>query len=153
MVATEPASIVRSITTPSFVAETAVDVEHLGANGFAGLVVYGDRANEIDFVTDGRRIQIWSRRRQLRSTVADVSAGAAAPVALRVACIGGNAFRFAVRSVEGKWQEVGTETDGAFLPPWDRGVRVGLCVAGPKSTQASFTYFTMTPDDAGLFAQ
>lgn len=148
----EPATAVQSITVPSFVAETAVAAKSLGAGAFAGLAVYGDRANHLAFVTDGKTVQIWSRRRGDRTVVAETPALAGDLVRLRVACSEGNRFRFAVQGAGGKWTELGGETDGSFLPPWDRGVRTGVYVAGPKGATGSFDYFSSVPDDAKLFA-
>ncbi len=148
----EAATTVRSISVLTFVAETSVDVRGLPADGFAGLAIYGDRANEIDLMTDGRRVQVLSRKRQLRSTVAEVNVATSGAVALRLVGIDGNKFRFAVRAADGQWREVGDATDGSFLPPWDRGVRVGLSVAGPKSAQARFDYFALAPGE-DLFAR
>ncbi|MSU49046.1 MAG: hypothetical protein EXS37_08180 [Opitutus sp.] len=84
---------VQSITAPSFVAETAVEVARISTGTFAGLAVYGDRVNHLALVTDG-----------------------------------------------------------SFLPPWDRGVRTGLYVAGSAGATASFDYFSSIPDDGKLFA-
>jgi hypothetical protein len=64
--------------------------------------------------------------------------------------MGGNLFRFAVQGADGSWREVGAETNGDYLPPWDRGVRVGVCVAGGETAQGSFDYFALTPDAGAL---
>ncbi|HUR60287.1 MAG TPA: family 43 glycosylhydrolase, partial [Opitutaceae bacterium] len=147
----EPATAVQSITVPSFVAETSVDAKSISPGAFAGLVVFGDRVNQLALVTDGKKIQVWNQRRGDRTTVAEADAVSAAMVRLRIACIDGNKFRFAVQGGTGAWQELAAETDGSFLPPWDRGVRTGLLVAGPKDAAGSFDYFTSTPDDGKLF--
>lgn len=148
----EPASAVRSITVPSFVAETAVDAKGLASGAFAGLVVYGDRVNQLALVTDGQTVQVWSQRRNERTTVAEAKTSGGAAIRLRVACVDGNRFRFAVQGSGGKWTELASETDGSFLPPWDRGVRTGVYVSGPKQAAGSFDYFVSTPDDGKLFA-
>lgn len=151
-VADEPASTVQSITVPSFVAETAVDTKRLADGAFAGLVVYGDRVNHLALVTDGKKIQAWSLRRNERTTVAETTAAPGAAIRLRVAAVDGSRFRFAVQGSDGKWVELAGETDGSFLPPWDRGVRAGVYVAGSKGATGSFDYFVSTPDDGKLFA-
>jgi hypothetical protein len=71
---------------------------------------------------------------------------------LRIACIDGNRFRFAARDARGNWQEIAGETDGGYLPPWDRGLRTGVCVIGPTGAAARFDYFSATPGDEKLFA-
>lgn len=146
------ATAVQSITVPSFVAETAVDPRSLSAGTSAGLVVYGDRTNQLALVTDGRKVQVWSEQKGQRNKVAEADAQTGATVRLRVACIDGNRFRFALQDESGKWTEVAGETDGSFLPPWDRGVRTGVAVLGTAGASARFDYFSATPGDEKLFA-
>jgi xylan 1,4-beta-xylosidase len=148
----EPATAVRSITVPSFVAETAVDSGRLGKGAFAGLVVFGDRMNHLALVTDGKTVQVWSQRKGERTTVAQAGALPGAAIRLRVACSNGDKFRFAVQEKEGAWKEFSGETDGSFLPPWDRGVRTGVYVAGGDHAAGSFDYFISTPGEGKLFA-
>jgi len=147
-----PATAVRSITVPSFVAETAVEARRLTAGASAGLVLYGDPANSLALVTDGKKIQVWNHRRGQRSIVAETAAAAGESIRLRVACLDGNRFRFAVRNGDGAWTELAGETDGSFLPPWDRGVRVGVYVSSADGAAGGFNYFSSTPDDSKLFA-
>jgi xylan 1,4-beta-xylosidase len=148
-----PASTVQSITVPSFVAETAVDLKALAAGASAGLVIYGDRANHLALLTDGKTVQVWSEQKGQRNKVAQTEAQGGAAIRLRIACVDGNRFRFAIQGAGGKWTELAGETDGSFLPPWDRGVRTGVYVAGQPGASASFDYFTATPGDDKLFAQ
>lgn len=146
----ESMGVVQSIRTPSFVAETTVDASGLRSGSLAGLVVHGDRTNWIQFAADGKRLQIRTQHKREKVTVADVPVEADRPITLRIACIKGNRFRFAVRQGEGTWQEVGTETSGAYLPPWDRGIRVGVAVEGEAPANGGFDYFSLTPDSDRL---
>ncbi len=148
-----PAAVVRSIPVPSFVAETAVEIRGLSQGAEGGLAVYGDRSNLLTLVTDGKRIQVWSQRRGERTLVAEAPAEVGPTIRLRLAGIDGNRFRFAAQRADGTWTEIAAETDGSFLPPWDRGVRVGLVATGPKGTACTFAYFASTPDDGKLFAR
>ncbi len=143
--AAEPTGLVQSVRTPSFVVETSVDTTGLGTGAVAGLVVYGDRANNLHLATDGSRIQIWSQQRSKRTDLAEVNIDNSRVVALRISCQDGNRFRFAVQHRNRSWREIGVETNGAHLPPWDRGVRVGLMVTGSASVRGSFDYFSVTP--------
>lgn len=147
----EPAGVAQSIRADTFVVETALELP-VRPEGFAGLVVYGDRANGIHFVTDGRIARVWSVRRQQKTVVADVPVDAGNRISLRIACVGNGRFRFAVQRPDGKWREIGGETDGAYLPPWDRAVRVGLGVSGGKGAQAAFDRFVFTPGEPALLA-
>jgi xylan 1,4-beta-xylosidase len=143
---------VQSITVPSFVAETAVEVGQIKNGAFGGLVVFGDQANHLALVTDGTRVQVWNQRRNERTMVAETAALPGKLVRLRIASIDGSRFRFAVQGSDGAWKELAGETDGTFLPPWDRGLRTGMLVAGKESAAASFDYFAFTGDDGKLFA-
>jgi xylan 1,4-beta-xylosidase len=145
----EPATAVRSITVPTFTAETSVDVRRLTNSAHAGLVVYGDRMNHLALVTDGKTVELWSQRKGERTIVAKTDAAAGGAVRLRVACIGGNKFRFAVQGSGAAWKEFAAETDGSFLPPWDRGVRTGVYVTG-KDAAGSFDYFASAAGDGKL---
>ena len=145
-------SAVQSITVPSFVAETAVERKAIAPGVRAGLAVYGDRVNHLALVTDGKKVEVWSEQKSQRHRVAEGEAPAGASIRLRIACVDGNRFRFAVQNAAGKWTELAGETDGSFLPPWDRGVRTGVYVSGAAGATASFDYFTATPGDEKLFA-
>ena len=104
---------------------------------------------------DGKKIHLWSEQKGQRTKVAEsdtFGGGANGMIRLRVACIDGNRFRFAVQGTGGKWTELAGETDGSFLPPWDRGVRTGVYVAGAAGAKASFDYFSATPGDEKFFA-
>jgi len=37
----------------------------------------------------------------------------------------------------------GQAVDGSYLPPWDRGVRVGLTAKGPAGGSIAFDRFTL----------
>jgi xylan 1,4-beta-xylosidase len=143
---------VRSIAVPSFVAETAVIPVELSVGAEAGLVAFGDRADLLALVTDGKTIRLESHRRGERVSLAEAPIPAGATmIRLRIASVDGKLFRFATQNADGRWRELGENIDGSFLPPWDRGVRTGLYVSGPKAARASFDYFSLTPDDAKLF--
>lgn len=146
-----PATAVQSIMVPSFVVETAVEPGRLANGAFAGLVVFGDKVNHLSLLTDGKTVQVWNQRRGERVTVAQTPAPEGAAVRLRIACIDGSLFRFAVQAKDGAWRELAGETDGSFLPPWDRGLRAGLYVAGNDGAAGSFDYFSSMPDDGKLF--
>ncbi len=142
---------VRSITGPSFVAETSVATRRFTAGASAGLVLHGDPDGSLALVTDGKKIQVWNQRRGQRSIVAETAAAAGESIRLRVACLDGTRFRFAVRNGDGAWTELTGESPASFLPPWERSVRVGVYVSGTDGAAGGFDYFSSTPDDSKLF--
>jgi beta-xylosidase len=146
-----PASTVQSIRVASFIAETSVDPATLTRGASAGLAVFGDPANHLALLTDGKKIRVWSELKGQLRQAAEAEAAPGGVIRLRIACVDGRTFRFAVRGT-GPWTELGGATDGSSLPPWDRGVRVGLHVEGSAGAAASFDYFAMTPGVDGLLA-
>jgi xylan 1,4-beta-xylosidase len=50
----------------------------------------------------------------------------------------GHLYRFSASADGRKWHELGGEMEGAYLPPWDRGVRVALVAGGARGTRALF---------------
>ncbi|WP_414660817.1 family 43 glycosylhydrolase [Horticoccus sp. 23ND18S-11] len=150
---TGSAAAVQSILVPSFVIETAVDARRLEKGADAGLVVFGDRVNHLALLTDGREVRVWNQRRGERVMVAATPARPGEMIRLRIACIDGSRFRFAVQDASGGWRELAGETDGSFLPPWDRGLRAGLQVTGADAAAGSFDYFSSVPGDDSLFAR
>jgi xylan 1,4-beta-xylosidase len=149
----EAATAVQSITVPSFVAETAIDPRGITKGAFAGIMLFGDRANHLALVTDGKKIQVWNQRRSERTIVAESAVQPGVAIRLRVAAMDGNRFRFAVEGVGSAWTELAGETDGSFLPPWDRGLRAGVYVAGEPAATGSFDYFTAIPDGSRVLAK
>ena len=147
------ATAVQSIVAPSFVVETTIETPRLKGGAWAGLAIYGDGVNYLALVSDGRTIQVRTQRRGERRVVAEVAAAAGTKVPLRIACVDGSRFRFAVQNRADVWEEVAGETDGNFLPPWDRGVRAGVVVFGESGAEGAFAYFSSTPDDGKLFAR
>jgi beta-xylosidase len=152
-VAEGSATAVQTIVTPSFVVETVVVADRLRGGAAGGLAIYGDRVNHLALVTDGKQTQVWSEQRGQRTVVAAKPTPPGALIRLRIACLDGNRFRFAAQDRAGAWVELAGETDGSFLPPWDRGVRAGLTTAGPRGAECTFTYFSSTPDDGKLLAK
>ena len=64
---------------------------------------------------------------------------------LRMTARDGHRFRFAVSSDGRRWQDVGEEMDGSYLPPWDRGLRVALTAGGATNASAAFESFRIVP--------
>ncbi|TPE44023.1 hypothetical protein [Pontibacter mangrovi] len=57
----------------------------------------------------------------------------------------GHKLNFAWSPDGSSWNEAnkGEPVDGAFLPPWDRGVRVGLSAKGAATASAAFNWFKL----------
>ena len=114
----------------------------------AGLAAIGDPKNTLALTAGGGKLQLWERRDGKQRVLAETAlpAAAARAVQLRVQVREGNQYRFAW-STDGRTWTNPLPNDGAlngqFLPPWDRGVRVGMVAEGPTSVTAAFERFAL----------
>jgi xylan 1,4-beta-xylosidase len=71
---------------------------------------------------------------------------AASALQLRVQAQKGNQYRFAWNPDGRTWTDMlpaNEVANGQFLPPWDRGVRVGMVAQGPATATATFERFDL----------
>jgi xylan 1,4-beta-xylosidase len=112
----------------------------------AGLAALGDPNNSLSVLAGDGKLRVQERRDGKTRTLAETALPATATLHLRVQDQGGSRYRFATSPDGRTWTELlpGTETaDGQFLPPWDRGVRVGVVAQGPATTAAVFERFEL----------
>jgi beta-xylosidase len=124
---------------------TLLDPAALPAGTVAGIAALGDPANSLRLVAGGGKLQLVERRDNKLRTLAEapLPAGANSTLHLRVQDEGGSHYAFAYSADGRSWTALGPAADGNFLPPWDRGVRVGLVAQGPSGT-ATFSRFELT---------
>ena len=113
----------------------------------AGLAALGDPGNTLALTVEGGSVHLIQTKANKAEILAEMPlAGKGSAVQLRYQVRAGNQYRFAW-STDGKvWHGLpanGQPVDGAFLPPWDRGVRAGLVARGPASTTAVFERFDL----------
>jgi hypothetical protein len=95
--------------------------------------------------SDGK-LQVQELRDGKTRTLAETALPASSAVHLRVQGQDGSRYRFAYSPDGRTWTELlpaGQTADGGFLPPWDRGVRVGVVALGPASATATFERFEL----------
>jgi xylan 1,4-beta-xylosidase len=129
------AVLARTTTRGDYTATAALDPRSLKGNGTAGLAAYGDSDNSLGIaVRAGGEVFLWRKEKEKPTLLTDKNEGAArGPVIyLRMTVREGHLYRFAMSDDSRAWRDVGGEMDGAYLPPWDRGVRVAL-VAGEST--------------------
>ena len=120
----------------------------LPAGTTAGLAAHGDPKNALALTAGGGKLQLWERRNGQQRILGEtpLPAAAAKAVQLRVQVSAGNSYRFAWSTDGTTWTNP-LANDGAisgqFLPPWDRGVRVGVLAQGPPSATAAFERFVL----------
>ena len=111
-------------------AELATD---LPAGVLAGLAACGDPDNALGIAVGNGAATVWQRQQGAVRVVAasGLRLPQGSPLLLRMRVTDGTRYDFAVGAKEGELVPVGATLDGAYLPPWDRGVRVALTAAGP----------------------
>ncbi|HEX8292333.1 MAG TPA: hypothetical protein VF570_11280, partial [Pyrinomonadaceae bacterium] len=68
---------------------------------------------------------------------------------LRMRAREGHLYRFSASANGSTWIDLGEEVDGAFLPPWDRGVRVALVAGGARKAAGRFDSLRIEPSPRG----
>jgi xylan 1,4-beta-xylosidase len=139
------AILARSTTLGDYVATTRVERRGVGsgATPMAGLSAYGDHENALGAAISGDTVMLWRIEKGIQQTVAQAQAsGVGSALLLRMTARGGQRYQFAFSRDGRSWTNIGGEVDGAFLPPWDRGVRVALTAGGAP---ARFDWLRITP--------
>ena len=108
--------------------------------GMAGLAAYGDADNAIGVSIAGADLVVWMREKGEQRTLASATVETGPTLDLRIVATEGRRFQFAYSTDGERWQALGEEADGGYLPPWDRAVRVALAVGGPAGTEGRFDW-------------
>lgn len=145
------AVLARSIAAPAYVVTTTLqNPAAVPAGTGAGLAAIGNPDNALALTVGGGRLQLWQRRQGAQTVVAEAALplGGAATLLLRLRVSGATHYLFDYSTTAGQsWQALpgagAAALDGAFLPPWDLGVRVGVLVQGPAASAASFADYTL----------
>ncbi len=145
--AADPAGAVlaRSTNTGHYVAVAALDAAGLPAGAQAGLSAFGDPESSAGIRLKGTTLEIWRREKNDEKVLHGQPAPSGSKLYLRMTARDGHLFRFAASNDGIHWQDVGGEVDGAYLPPWDRGVRVALTAGGAAGASARFDSLSITP--------
>ncbi len=141
------AIMARSTTVGDYAAQTQIDFDKQAKGAIAGISAYGDNENALGAgIKDGQLI-LWRRVQNKQETLAAVPFNSKSPksVLLTMTARDGHLFRFSALADGMKETEIGAEVDGAFLPPWDRGVRVALYTGGAANASARFGFLRITP--------
>ncbi len=121
----------------------------LPAGTYAGLAALGDPDNALALLAGDGHLRLVRRAKGQEEVLAETAlpAGPGA-LRLRLQARHNTRFAFAYSTTDGRtWQELAppdTGADGAYLPPWDRGIRVGMLAQGPAAAVVDFDEFTLT---------
>ncbi|HEY0552099.1 MAG TPA: family 43 glycosylhydrolase [Verrucomicrobiae bacterium] len=125
-------SIAVKTTLGDYVATAELNPKSVEGNESAGLSAFGDRENALGVsVRNGQSI-VWKRQRNKHETLGTHSITASEKIFLRMTATAGHKFSFSVSTDGKEWKSLGANVDveGAYLPPWDRGIRVALVTGG-----------------------
>jgi xylan 1,4-beta-xylosidase len=126
-----------------------VDAREQAPGTTASLCVYGSRRYALGIGVRDGIATVWRRRGGHLVELSLAPAGRT-QVHLRVTALEGRAYRFAFSRDGKSWTTLGGRIDGAWLPPWDAGVRVALAVGGMTGASARFTGMRFEPAPADV---
>ncbi|WP_375435450.1 family 43 glycosylhydrolase [uncultured Hymenobacter sp.] len=136
-------------TTADYTATTTLlNPATLPAGTVAGIAAHGDPENTLALTAGGGKLQLWQLEKGKQKTISETKLPTAAALTFRLKAENGNQFRFDYSADNGKtWQALpaagAAAINGAYLPPWDRGVRVGVLARGPVAATATFERFAL----------
>jgi beta-xylosidase len=131
--------------TANYSATAALDQRSVTAGTMAGLAAIGDPDNAVGVSLRNGQIVLWSVKENKASTIAQVTAPKEDQLQFKLETTQGDQMQFSWSTNGQTWNSLnnGKAIDGSFLPPWDRGVRVGLTAKGPTGATASFDRFEL----------
>ncbi|QNH62077.1 family 43 glycosylhydrolase [Hymenobacter sediminicola] len=132
----------------TYATSVLLDTTTLPQGTFAGLGAIGDPYNALALVAGDNMLQLWlvrmGKKQRLLEVIFDEPC---ATLGLRLECWGGSRFRFSYSLNQGNlWQPLRADEyaiNGTYLPPWDRGVRVGLIAQGKETATVTFRRFSL----------
>lgn len=95
-----------------------------------GIAAYGEAKNVLGMKIENDKLVVWKLENGEFREIATGRLPSSESTQLRMVVREGHRFRFSASPDGKKWQSIGEEINGAFLPPWDRAPRVGLMAAG-----------------------
>lgn len=132
-------------TNGSYTATTQIDRKSLTSGAVAGLSAFGDGENALGFGLKDGKIVVWRRERNNHRTLSTHDAPAGDEIYLRMTARDGIFYSFAASGNGKTFIPVGSEQNGDYLPPWDRGVRVAMTVGGAENAAARFGFLRIEP--------
>ncbi|MCC9166901.1 family 43 glycosylhydrolase [Pontibacter harenae] len=127
----------------NYTATTALNTSGLAQGAMAGLTAIGDPDNAVGVALSNNEIVLWSVRGGTMKTIDKAAAPTGETVQLQLKTQDGDQMQFAWSTDGTNWNTLnnGQAVDASYLPPWDRGVRVGLNAKGPANATAAFDWF------------
>ena len=129
--------------TPAYTATAALDAKALPKGTAASLSAIGDPDNAMGIGLNDGEILLWTTKGNKTSTLARTAAPKTGLVYFRLTTQAGDKMQFSWSPDGQTWNSLNNNQtlDASYLPPWDRGVRVGLTAKGPAGASATFDWF------------
>lgn len=132
--------LARPLHYGNYIAQTAIDVSKLANGAEAGLCAYGDHQNAVGLSYCNGAVRVWQRVRGKHAILSEIPHVHRGVIRLRMIASRGYNFKFEVQ-IGRRWLPLrGAPLRAAYLPPWDRGVRVALTIGGVAAGQGQFHY-------------
>ena len=139
--------------TGAFVAQKTLGADYTAdvvilnnrTNATAGLAAIGDEKNTVSIVSAGDSVMVVQLRNGKPTVIASRALSKRKKLHLRMQVKNGKDISFFYSTKNNEYQPLNeTPVNGAFLPPWDRAVRVGLISKGNSQHISVFKDFTLT---------
>jgi beta-xylosidase len=134
-----------STTVGDYGATTQIDVAKLSKDTIAGISAYGDNENALGLGVRNGKLVLWKRERNKHQIVSTMDAPKSNQLYLQMTVSGGYLFNFAFSRDGKNWKDLDQSLEGAYLPPWDRGLRVALVAGGAPNASARFGFLRIAP--------
>jgi xylan 1,4-beta-xylosidase len=128
--------------------EVRAVVQRRKSNAWAGLALIGDEKNLLKVEMRRDMVQVVLVRGGKETVLSTHPAGSSKKGYLRMTVRNGKDVRFTYSSNQKDFTELNKgPVDGAYLPPWDRALRVGITAKGQTGTRAVFERFIVTAQE------
>ncbi|MFD2571497.1 family 43 glycosylhydrolase [Spirosoma soli] len=112
----------------------------------AGLAIIGDDDNAIGLSVQNDELRVWKREKGNDQVITTAQLSTTKSVTLQAKVQNGKDILFGYSTDGQTFKALETAPiDGSFLPPWDRGIRVGLTAKGTAGQTAQFDSFVLAP--------
>jgi beta-xylosidase len=131
--------------SPEYTAQVMVSNRH--SDAFAGLAAIGDEKNTVSVLSTGDSIKVVQVRDGKETLVKGRAYHKGKKLYLRMVVRNGKDINFFYSNKNDNYLPLNeTPVNGAFLPPWDRAIRVGLVSKGSPGQKAAFKDFSLNQD-------
>jgi len=131
--------------TANYTATAVLDTRSVPKDAQAGLTAIGDPDNALGVALRNGEIVLWSVKGNKTNIIDRAAAPQETAIQFRLTTQKGDQMQFDWSTNGQDWNALnkGQAVDGSYLPPWDRGVRVGLTAKGPAGGAVAFDRFTL----------